>query len=171
MIKFFVIYFFFHCLFWQGRKGFDWLIECRTGKNWGFGVTLIFYLIVFVFILVVLWEWMFVAGFFFLAAKYRGRTCGWCICNQPPITSSPSVFCSQKKRTLVRCDCWKKLKRCVYIMLARFHGSVFVSWLLGSTREEEGVALMEDGSGCNMDPSFLLKYQQITTINSFLNCL
>jgi hypothetical protein len=36
-------------------------------------------------------------GFFFLAAKYGGRTCGWCICNQPPTTGSPSVFCSQKK--------------------------------------------------------------------------
>jgi hypothetical protein len=37
------------------------------------------------------------AGFFFLAAKYGGRTCGWCICNQSPTTGSPSVFCSQKK--------------------------------------------------------------------------
>jgi hypothetical protein len=36
-------------------------------------------------------------GLFFLAAKYGGRTCGWCICNQPPTTGSPSVFCSQKK--------------------------------------------------------------------------
>jgi hypothetical protein len=37
------------------------------------------------------------SGFFFLAGKYGGKTSGWCICNQPPTTCSPSVFCSQKK--------------------------------------------------------------------------
>jgi hypothetical protein len=38
-------------------------------------------------------------GFFFMTAKYGGRTYGWCIYNQPPITGSPSVFCSQKKES------------------------------------------------------------------------
>jgi hypothetical protein len=36
------------------------------------------------------------AGFFFLAAKYGGRTCGWWLVANTPTTGSPSV-CSQKK--------------------------------------------------------------------------
>jgi hypothetical protein len=37
------------------------------------------------------------AGFFFLAVKYGGRTCGWWLVANIPTTGSPSVFCSQKK--------------------------------------------------------------------------
>jgi hypothetical protein len=40
---------------------------------------------------------MYEAGLFFLAAKYRGRTCGWWLVANTPTTGSPSVFCSQKK--------------------------------------------------------------------------
>jgi hypothetical protein len=39
-------------------------------------------------------------GFFFLVAKYGGRTFGWWLVANTPTRGSPSVFCSQKKRTL-----------------------------------------------------------------------
>jgi hypothetical protein len=38
-----------------------------------------------------------VLGFFFLAAKYGGRTCGWWLVANTPTRGFPSVFCSQKK--------------------------------------------------------------------------
>jgi hypothetical protein len=37
------------------------------------------------------------AGFFFLAAKYGGKTCDWWLVANTPTTGSPSIFCSQKK--------------------------------------------------------------------------
>jgi hypothetical protein len=37
------------------------------------------------------------SGFFFLAAKYGGRTYGWWLVANTPTTGSPSIFCSQKK--------------------------------------------------------------------------
>jgi hypothetical protein len=36
-------------------------------------------------------------GFSFLAAKYRGRTCGWWLVANTPTRGFPSVFCSQKR--------------------------------------------------------------------------
>jgi hypothetical protein len=66
----------------------------------------------------VLFRWRLPPGFFFLAAKYGGTTCGWCICNQPPTTSSPSIFCSQKKEPwlpLVQSMLFGLARRCISI--------------------------------------------------------
>jgi hypothetical protein len=40
-------------------------------------------------------RWWNHAGFFFLAAKYGGKTSGWCICNQPHVL--PPYFAARKK--------------------------------------------------------------------------
>jgi hypothetical protein len=44
------------------------------------------------------------AGFFFLAAKYGGRTSGWWLVANTPTRGSPSVFCSHKKEPWWGCS-------------------------------------------------------------------
>jgi hypothetical protein len=43
------------------------------------------------------------SGFFFLVAKYGGRTYGWWLVANTPTRGSPSIFCSQKKEPCSYC--------------------------------------------------------------------